>query len=54
MVEIGPLVLEKNIFKFSIFRYYLRLEKGEAFHLNKLEYSSKTFGSGELKRGSIF
>ena len=41
MVEIGPLVLERKIFKFvdefSLFRNYLPLEKGGTFHLNKLD-----------------
>ena len=45
LVEIGSVVLEK-ILKFlqtfSLFRYYyyLPLEKGVAFHLNKLEFLS--------------
>ena len=42
--EIGPVVLEKKIFKISQFislcRNYLPLEKGGAFHLNKLESTS--------------
>ena len=42
--EIGPVVLEKKIFKISqcisLFRNYLPLEKGGAFHLNKLESTS--------------
>ena len=41
MIEIGPVVLEKKIFKichvFSQFRNYLSLEKGGAPHLNKLK-----------------
>ena len=40
LVEIGPVVLEKNINIFNIilhFRSYLPLEKGVAIHLNKLE-----------------
>ena len=44
LVEIGPVVLEKKIFKiFNIilhFRYYLPLEKGVAIHLNKLKSPS--------------
>ena len=60
LVEIGPVVLEKTIFKFrqcvfsgtreedflifvnvfSLFRYYLPLEKGWALHLKRLESSS--------------
>ena len=40
--EIGPVVLEKKIFKFrqcffSLFRNYLPLEKGMALNLKKLE-----------------
>ena len=41
LVEIGPVVLEKKIFKFrqciSLFRNYHPLEKGGALHLKKLE-----------------
>ena len=41
LVEIGPVVLEKKIFKFVnvfvLFRYYLTLGKGSALHLNLLE-----------------
>ena len=41
LVEIGPLVLEKTILNFvsvfSLFRNYLPLEMGRAFHLNKYE-----------------
>ena len=41
LVEIGPVVLEKKIFKFcqyiSLFRYYLPFEKGWALCMNKLE-----------------
>ena len=41
MIEIGPVVLEKKIFKichvFSQFRNYLSLEKGGVHHLNKLK-----------------
>ena len=41
LVEIGRVVLEKKILNFvnvfSIFRYYLPLEKGEALNLKKLE-----------------
>ena len=44
LVEIGPVVLEKKIFKlynvFSQFRNYLPLEKGGALHLNKYESPS--------------
>ena len=44
LVEIGPMVLKKKIFKFrqciSLFRNYLPLEKGWALHLNKLESPS--------------
>ena len=45
LVEIGPVVLEKKIFKFrkcifSLFRNYLPLGKGGALHLNKLESPS--------------
>ena len=46
MVEIGPMILEKKIFKkgffkvFSLFRNYLPMAKGGAIHLNKLESSS--------------
>ena len=41
-VEIDPVVLEKKIFinfnnVFSLFRFYLPLEKGVALHLNKIE-----------------
>ena len=41
LVEIGPVVLKETIFKFvkvfSLFPYYLPLEKGVALHLNKFE-----------------
>ena len=37
LVEISPVVLKKFVNVFSIFRYYLPLEKGGALHLNKLE-----------------
>ena len=42
LVEIGPVVLEKKIFKicqyiFSQFHNYLPLEKGVTLHLNKFE-----------------
>ena len=43
---IGPVVLEKKIFKFSqhgfflLFRNYLPLEKGMALELNKLKFPS--------------
>ena len=45
LVKIGPVVPEKKIFLnfvnvFSLFRYYLPLEKGGALHLNKLESPS--------------
>ena len=44
LVEIGPVVLEKKIFKFRqcilAISYYLPLEKVGAFHLNKLESPS--------------
>ena len=40
LVEIGPVVLEKKIFKFRQYIFaicnYLPLEKGGALHLNKL------------------
>ena len=41
-IEIGPVVLEKNIFfnfvnVFSLFQYYLPFDKGGALHFNKLE-----------------
>ena len=43
LVKIGPVVLEKKIFKFlqCIFQFsnYLPLEKGVALHLNRLEFS---------------
>ena len=43
-VKIGPVVLEKTIFKFvnifTQFRNYLPLEKSGAFHLNKPESPS--------------
>ena len=43
LVEIGSVVLEKNIFKnfvnvFSLFRNYLPSENGGALHLNILEF----------------
>ena len=42
LVEIGPAILENKILKFvnvfSLFRYYLPLEKGVALHLNKFEF----------------
>jgi hypothetical protein len=41
LIEIGPVVLEKNILKiFFVYFYscyYLPLEKGAALHFNKLE-----------------
>ena len=42
LVEIGSVVLEKNIFfnfvnVFSLFHNYLPLEKGRVLHLNKIE-----------------
>ena len=37
LVEIGPVVLEKKIFKISSMYNYLPLEKGRALHLNKLD-----------------
>ena len=46
LIEIGPVVLEKKIFKFRqcnfaiLLKYYLPLEKGGAIHLNKLESPS--------------
>ena len=44
MVEISSVVLEKIFLNFvnvfSLFRNYLPLEKGEALHLNKLEFPS--------------
>ena len=45
LIEIGPVVLEKNIFfnfvnVFSLFPNYLPLEKGGALHLNMLESPS--------------
>ena len=44
LVEIGPVVLKKIFLNFvnvfSLFRNYLRLEKGGALHLNKLESPS--------------
>ena len=44
LAEIGPVILEEEIFKsvnvFSLFRYYLTLEKGRALHLNKLKSPS--------------
>ena len=48
LVEIGPVVLEKNIFKFRlcifyvflVFRYYLPLEKDVVLYLNKLTSQS--------------
>ena len=43
-VEIGPVVLEEKISKFvnvfSLFRYYLPLEKGVVLYINKLERTS--------------
>ena len=39
LVEIGPVVYEKKIFKF---RYHLPLERNVAFHFNKLECFSNT------------
>ena len=43
-IEIGPVVLEKKIFKlynvFSQFRNYLPSEKGRALNLSKLESPS--------------
>ena len=45
LVETGHVVLEKKTFKisiiFSLFRYYLHLEKGVVLRLNKLEFPSK-------------
>jgi hypothetical protein len=43
LIDFGLLVLEKKIFKknfsaFSLFRYYLPLEKGYPLPLNKLEF----------------
>ena len=42
LVEIGPVALEKTIFKYFqyilLFCYYLPSEKGVAFHLNKLKF----------------
>ena len=35
LVEIGPVVLEKKILKFLLFRYYLPLEKDMVFHSKK-------------------
>jgi hypothetical protein len=45
LIEFGLLVLEKKIFflnfsLFLLFRYYLPLEKGYPFRLNKLEFPS--------------
>ena len=45
LVEISTMVLAKKIFlnfinMFLFFRKYLPLEKGGAFHLNKLEFPS--------------
>ena len=44
LVKIGQVFLEKKIFKFinafSLFHNYFPLEKGVAFHLNKLEFPS--------------
>ena len=48
LVEIGPVVLEKKIFKFRlcifyvflVFRYYLPLEKDVVLYLNKLTSQS--------------
>ena len=44
LIEIGPVILEKKIFKFRqfilLFRSHLPLKKGIALHLNKHEYSS--------------
>ena len=46
LVEIGSVVLEKNIFffnfvnVFSLFCYYLPLEEDRALHLNKIEIPS--------------
>ena len=45
LVEIDPLILEENVFinvvkVFSLFRYYLPLEKDEALYLNKQKLPS--------------
>ena len=37
LVEIGPVVLRRIYYLFSVFRNYLPLEKGVALHLNKPE-----------------
>ena len=41
LVEIGPMVMEKKIFKFCqhilLFKYNYHLEKGVTLHLNKLK-----------------
>ena len=37
LVEIGPVVLE-NILKFSLFLYYLPMERCKVLHLNKLQF----------------
>ena len=44
LTEIGPMLLEKTVFKFCqcIFRYYLPLEMDRALLLNKLEFPSRT------------
>ena len=41
LVETGTVVLEKNIFLFPLFRYYLPMEKGGALHLNNIESPSQ-------------
>ena len=37
LVETGPVVLEKKIFKIGQFRNYLPLEKGGGLHLNNTQ-----------------
>ena len=37
LVEIGPVIIENPIIVFSLFCYYLPLEKDKSFHLNKHE-----------------
>ena len=40
LIVIGPVVLEKKVFKISLFRYYLPLEKGVALQFDEIKLPS--------------
>ena len=54
LVNIGPVVLQKILYYinvFSLFRYYLSLEKGVDIHLNILEFVSPKAALRQFKFG---